>query len=174
MKRILIAFVYLIFLFSCDTAPVKRQNEIHKIELSSGPCFGTCKTMYMIFDSSLKYQYYEGGIFSDRAGYYKGEFSQGYWDTVNRVFGTINYKNMPDTFSTCCDGAITELYIHYSNSEKQFYGMFFPVQLNNTISWLYGSSRNIKLEESDSIYFPHRAENNSPLQNLKKKACLKR
>lgn len=74
-----------LFLLSACCTKEHRNNEITKIEIATGGCFGPCQYTALSIDSSLTYKYYGGEILSrtnrpeDKfkiEGYYTGKINR--------------------------------------------------------------------------------------------------
>ncbi len=116
-KTMLLTFLmFLIVLFSCRVKP-KRKNELKKICFAVGGCYGTCPFLSIELDSTLTYKFY-GGKYSTIQGWYRGNITQGFWDTLNVNLERINYKEIETTFEQSDDDASIEIILYYDNKRK--------------------------------------------------------
>jgi hypothetical protein len=85
MKMICFFLTAIIALTACYKT-AKRVNEISKIEVATGGCFGPCQLTAVSIDSSLQYQYYGGDLLPGKKrkvikGYFIGRVNESFWDT---------------------------------------------------------------------------------------------
>lgn len=127
MKQYGFLILAIVALSSCGR-PTQRKNEITKIEIAAGGCFGPCQLTVVSIDGSLDYRYFGGEtpffLSSKEAnkgklkGYYSGKVSQGYWDTLNIKLEHINYKQLDSSYQHSIDDQSLEVIIHYGNKIK--------------------------------------------------------
>ncbi|QEC78232.1 DUF6438 domain-containing protein [Mucilaginibacter ginsenosidivorax] len=121
-------FTILFFLAACNKQS-GRNNEITKIEIATGGCFGPCQSTVVSIDSSLSYKYWGGGLSfilpSDTGkkekllGYYSAKISRAFWDTLNMKLEHISYKHLDTIYQHSVDDQSLEVFIHYGNKVKR-------------------------------------------------------
>lgn len=127
MKHYLLLLATIVFLSSCDRKD-QRKNEITKIEIATGGCFGPCQSTVVSIDDALHYRYFGGdthfplppdaGNNGRLKGYYSGKISRGFWDTLNIKFEHIKYKQLDSSYPHTIDDQSLEVFIHYGNKIK--------------------------------------------------------
>ncbi|MDN3550697.1 DUF6438 domain-containing protein [Mucilaginibacter aquaedulcis] len=127
MKQYLTLLFLIAFLSSCDKHS-HRQDEISRIEIATGGCFGPCQSTIVSIDSSLDYRYFGGETYftlpSDAKingklnGYYFAKITPGFWDTLNIKLDEINYKKLDTSYQHSVDDQSLEVFIHYNNKIK--------------------------------------------------------
>jgi len=114
-KSSLIFCVFLLF-SACNKA-VRDKNEINKIEIAIGGSIKREATISLQIDSSLKLKYYVGQ-YSKLKGFYEGQVSQAFWDSLNMKLKIIHYEKLDTSSSLPIDGEAAEA-ILYSNKQKR-------------------------------------------------------
>lgn len=149
MKKYILLILILFTLISCKEKK-KRNNEIKKITLCTGHCFGTCPIQYIEIDSSLLLKYY-GEENAKRVGFYMGKISEVDWDTINIRFEKINYKELDTFYEESVDDPPTYLEIKYGNNIKKIRAQFasLPENVINTYYWLINFCNETKLEKTN-------------------------
>jgi len=143
------------FLMSCDNH-VRRKNEITKIEIATGSCFGPCQSTVTIIDSSLTYKYFGGDTYfglmqnnhnnNKLRGYYSSTISQGFWDTINIKLENINYKHLGTSYQHSVDDQSLEVFIYYGNKIKHIKAQSgsLPDSVGHVFYYLINSYKVIK------------------------------
>jgi hypothetical protein len=130
--------------------PVPRNNEITKVEVARGWCFGPCQFTALRVDSSLRLQYFGGHLLpsalpgSQRKtlqGYYEAKVSRGFWDTLNMKLEHIKYKKLDTARNWVDDSQDFEIIIHYDRRVKhiKFTGASFPDSVETVFRWIDSS-----------------------------------
>jgi hypothetical protein len=156
MKNRYLSFIFIVFTFvtSCKNVE-KRKNEINKITLLTGTCYGTCPVQTIEVDSSLTIKYH-GMEFAKRNGYFIGKISAECWDSINLKFEKINYKELDTSYEHSVDDPPTFLIVDYLNKTKKIRGQTasLPDNVRKTYSWLINLTEKQKLTKTnDSINF---------------------
>jgi hypothetical protein len=123
IRNILIISLTILMFASCnsDNTIEKRKNEITKVCFATGGCYGTCPFLAIEIDSSLNYKFY-GGEYADTTGYFTGKVSQGFWDTLNIKFESINYKQLDTSYEHSIDDLSTETVLYFDKQRKHIHG----------------------------------------------------
>ena len=143
--------------------PVEQKNEITKIEIATGYCFGHCQKTAVSIDSGLNYKYYGGdgdegdysGWIPDSAaaykksrlhGYYSGKISKTFWDTLNNRMNSIYYQRMDTAYIPANDDQLLEIIIHYKGKIKRITGSLLGLRPKETavFGWIINSYKEIK------------------------------
>lgn len=156
MKLNNLSFIALISLliFGCNDIK-KRNNEINKITLLTGLCFGECPVQSIEIDSSLTLKYH-GIENADRQGYYIGKITHQDWDSINLKFEKIGYKELDSVYEHSVDDPPTYLEIRYNNKIKKVRAQSasLPDEVEKTYYWLFELCKKINLEKTnDSLIF---------------------
>jgi len=128
MKHYPVLLFAIAILSSCGRR-AQRKNEITRIEIATGGCFGPCQSTIVSIDSSLSYKYFGGDTYfplppelknNERTlkGYYFAKISQGFWDTLNIKLDEINYKELDTSYRHSVDDQSLEVFIHYNHKIK--------------------------------------------------------
>ena len=169
MKPYLIILISLWFTFTAcrqNKIQPKRNNEISKVCLATGGCYGKCPFMAIEIDSSLNYRFL-GVKYAKREGLYVGEVTQGFWDTLNMKFESVNYKQLDTMYEHSIDDLSTELIIHYNNKRKRVIGqsISLPDSLRKIYRLLMNTYTRFELNKSTDtidIKFETRIQNGLP------------
>ncbi|RFZ92647.1 hypothetical protein D0C36_14640 [Mucilaginibacter conchicola] len=127
MKHYLMLLVPIVLLWSCHDSK-QRNNEITKIEIATGSCFGPCQLTIVSIDKDLNYNYFGGetsfalpdGVVEKEKlrGYFTSKISRSYWDSLNVMLENINYKILDSSYQHSVDDQSLEILIHCSNKTK--------------------------------------------------------
>jgi len=127
MKQYLLLFLAVASLSACHNSS-KRKDEITKIEIATGGCFGPCQSTVVSIDSSLTYKYFGGGVpmvfrldtsvKSNLKGYYSSRISRAFWDTLKTKLEDINFRQLDTSYQNSIDDQSLEIFIHYGNKLK--------------------------------------------------------
>ncbi|WP_295772355.1 DUF6438 domain-containing protein [uncultured Mucilaginibacter sp.] len=156
------AYTYLVIascLLSACHKQESRDNEIIKIEVATGGCFGPCQYTAVSIDSSLTYKYYGGQVLSrtnrpeDKfkiVGYYLGKVNKALWDTLNMKLEQIRYKQLDTSYEHTVDDQSLEFIIHYNNKTKHIRAQAasLPNNVGKVFNWISDSYRNLKLRKT--------------------------
>jgi hypothetical protein len=157
------AIIALYFLSACHKQE-PRKNEISKIELATGNCFGPCQRTAISIDSTLAYKFYGGGLSfplppgkdSIVSGYYNGQISQKLWDTLNDRLTKIHYQQLDTSYQEIADAQSVEVVIRYNGRIKHIKTQYasMPDSVRQVFHWIAESYRQVKLKPiKDSIQF---------------------
>jgi hypothetical protein len=151
MKTRLLLITLMAILISCKKH-VPRNNEITRVEVATGGCFGPCQYTALSIDSSLELKYYGGHLLPDRwrktlQGYYDAKVSRGFWDTLNMKLEHIKYKKLDTARNWVIDSQDFEIIIHYDRGVKhiRFTGDSFPDSVETVFRWIDSSYRTVVL-----------------------------
>lgn len=169
--KIITTVFILALLFSCGNGKHKRPNEIKRVVFASGGCFGQCPIQAFEIDSTLIVKYY-GVEYTDHIGYFTGNISTGFWDTLNIKLENINYKQLDSSYEHSVDDLSTEIYIYYNNKVKHIHGQSasLPDSVMMVYEWLMTEIKQIKMQPSkESFEFPTIVEKPLPVitENIK-------
>ncbi|WPU98508.1 DUF6438 domain-containing protein [Mucilaginibacter sp. cycad4] len=183
MKHNILFLIFITFvLSSCHSSNYgQRKNEITKIEIATGGCFGPCQSTVTSIDSSLEYRYFGGDTYfslpPDGAkegklkGFYSGKISQGFWDTLNIKFENINYKHLDTSYQHSVDDQGLEIFIHYGNKVKHI--MAQSASLPNTAAevfyYVINSYKTVKPKlPKDTFLFESQVQRPIPMPDVRK------
>ncbi|HEY4324307.1 MAG TPA: hypothetical protein VGN20_09980 [Mucilaginibacter sp.] len=140
--RHIICLLFVILLIACNR-PLKRNNEITKVELARSGAWSDFGAAISI-DSSLNYKYYNGNT----RKYFTGKITEGFWDTLNIKLEKIKYKIVDTTDnSNIVDANYFELIIHWKNHRRRIvraHGLQ-PDSTLNFMLWLNDGCKNVKV-----------------------------
>jgi len=133
----------------------RKNNEIIKIEVATGGCFGPCQYTAVSIDSSLTYKYYGGPVLSrtnrpeDKfkiEGYYVGKVSRALWDTLNMKLEQIRYKQLDTSYEHTVDDQLLEIIIHYNGQTKHIRAQSasLPDSVAKVFHWISESYQFVK------------------------------
>lgn len=163
--KLIVTLTILILFFGCDNKVHRRQNQIKRIVFATGGCPGTCPVQVIDIDSALTVKYH-GIQYADTTGFYVGQVSNAFWDTLNLKFESINYKQLDSIYQHSADDQSTEIYIYYNdNRVKHVYGqeLSLPDSVMTVYKWLMTSIKQIKFTQTkDSLIFPTIIQKNVP------------
>ena len=164
--KFIAAISFIVSVLSCRNGVVdKRPNEISRIVFATGGCYGACPIQVIDFDSSLTTKYH-GVRYSDSIGFYRGNISSQFWDTVNMKMESINYKNLDSSYERSADDLSTEIFVYYKHNKiKHIFGQSssLPDSVLVVYNWLLSSINQMKFEKTkDSLIFPTRVEKPLP------------
>ena len=177
MKHSLIFLLTIAFLSSCDKHN-RRKNEITKIEIATGGCFGPCQSTIVSIDSSLNYKYFGGETYftlppdsknnGKLKGYYSARISPGFWDTLNIKLETINYKKLDTSYQHSVDDQSLEVFIHYNDKTKHIKAQSasLPESVAQVFYYLINSYKSIKPKPTKDV-FRFESETQKPIPSLK-------
>jgi hypothetical protein len=160
MKKYILLF-FLIFVLVCCKQKTKQINEITKVEMATGSCFGPCQFTAISIDSSLQYKYYGGALLPGKKrevlkGYYVGKITTSFWDSLNVELEKLRFKELDTLKENSSDGQPIELIIHYQNKVKRIRTEFgnLPDTIRDVLPWISESYKRVKLQPiKDSIKF---------------------
>lgn len=141
-----------------------RNNEITKIEVATGDCFGPCQLTAVSIDSSLTYYYYGGETpFTEPVpdtvklrGYFTGKVSKAFWNTLNLKLNQIKYQQLDSVYQQSVDDQSLEVLIYYNGKTKHISAQSasLPENVREAIYWIVYSYKNVKITPiKDSIRF---------------------
>ncbi|WP_158828491.1 DUF6438 domain-containing protein [Mucilaginibacter lacusdianchii] len=141
-----------------------RQNEITKIEVATGNCFGPCQRIAISIDSTLAYKSYGGPVSfqtppdRDRIleGYYVGRISRTLWDALNVNLEKIHYQQLRTSYKHVDDDQSVEVIIHYQGKVKHIKAKFacMPDSVHRVFYSIAESYRQVNLKlVKDTILF---------------------
>lgn len=141
----------LVALFSCSNKPTARSNELERIVLATGGCYGTCPIMAMEVDSSLSYKFY-GLEYTDSVGYYAGKVPRLFWDSVNVMFENINYRQLDTSYQHSVDDLSIEAVLYFDNQQKHIHAQShsLPDSVRQVFYWLMDSYKTLTLAKDSS------------------------
>lgn len=167
MKQLIFP-VFLIVFFACNK-PKKRVNEITKIEIATGGCFGACQLTAVVIDSSLLYRYYGGelplALFpkpeqrEKLVGYYSAKISRELWDSFNFKLEQINYKQLDTSYEKSVDDESLNVLIHYNNKVKHIKAQStsLPDSVAKVFYYIIKSYKVVKPERTMDTFEIHRS-----------------
>ncbi|EHQ27650.1 DUF6438 domain-containing protein [Mucilaginibacter paludis] len=178
MKQYLTLLLLIAFLSSCDKH-WQRQNEITKIEIATGGCFGPCQSTIVSIDSSLDYKYFGGDTYftlppdaennGKLKGYYSTRISAEFWDTLNIKLESINYKKLDTLYQHSVDDQSLEVFIHYNNKIKHIKAQSasLPDSVAHVFYYLSNSYKFIKPKSTKDIFrFESESQRPRPMPNV--------
>lgn len=142
----------------------RRNNDITKIEVSTGDCFGPCQLTAVSIDSSLTYNYYGGETpFTEPVqdtvklrGYFTGKVSKAFWDTLNIKLDQIKYQQLDSVYQHSVDDQSLEVLIYYNGKTKHIRAQSasLPDNVRKVIYWIASSYKKVRIiPVKDSIIF---------------------
>ncbi len=166
MTRIIIFIVIIATAFSCNDKKVnlQRKNEIHKIVLATGGCFGQCPIQVFSIDSSLTVKY-RGVKYTKKNGSYSGSIDKALFDTLNIKLENANYKQLDSTYDGTVDDLLTELIIYYGDEVKHITSSFndLPDNVQVLYNWLLApQERFVLTKTNDSLEFETQIDKGLP------------
>ncbi|NHA07708.1 hypothetical protein G7092_28165 [Mucilaginibacter sp. HC2] len=180
MKYYLIFLLTIVFLSSCDRH-ARRKNEVKKIEIATGGCFGSCQLTAISIDSSLDYKYFGGDTYfpsppdaknnEKLKGYYFAKVSPGFWDTLNIKLEEINYKKLDTSYEHSVDDESLEIFIHYGNNIKHIkaQSVSLPDSIARVFYYIINSYKTIKPKPTrDTFNFESTTHRPIPMPDIRK------
>ena len=169
--KLTLSFTILTLFFSCDNNKTRKQNEIQRVVFATGGCFGNCPVQVIDIDSSLIVKYH-GIKYTDNTGYFIGNITAEFWDSLNIKLEKANYKQLDSSYEHSVDDLSTEIYIYYNNKVKHIHGQSssLPDSVMKVYQWLITEIKQFKMKQTeDSLNFPTIMEKPMPLiqQNIK-------
>jgi len=172
----------ILFLSIACNRPVAQKNDIAKIEIATGYCWGHCQKTAVSIDSGLNYKYYGGdgdegdysGWIPDSAaaykksrlhGYYSSKISKAFWDTLNNRMNSIYYQRMDTAYAPASDDQRLEIIIHYNGKIKRITGslMGFRPKVTAVFFWIINSFRETKPAAFNGVlHFETTLQNKKP------------
>jgi hypothetical protein len=147
----------------------KKRNNINRVVLATGGCYGNCPIQVIDLDSTLTVRF-QGIKYSDNLGFYTGKITQQFWDTLNAKFESIHYTQLDSLYQQSVDDLSTEVIVFYKgNKLKRIVGQStsLPDSVMTVYQWLMLSIEKFDLRETqDSLIFPTRIEKPIPEQVL--------
>jgi hypothetical protein len=156
--KTLLLFLVSISLFSSCKNKEKRNNEITKISITTGLCYGTCPVQTIEIDSSLTVKYH-GMEYAKRKGYYVGKISLKNWDSINSRFEKIKYKELDSVYDNSVDDPPIYLKIYFQNKIKTIRAQSssLPEEVRETCYWIIKATENLKLSKTnDTLNFENK------------------
>lgn len=153
-RKIILLLISISFFSSCKNAK-KRNNEITKISLTTGLCYGTCPVQTIEIDSSLNVKYH-GMDYAKHKGYYIGKINQKDWDSINSRFEKLNYKLLDSVYDHSVDDPAIYLKIYHNNKIKRIRAQSasLPDEVGKTYRWIIDVTESVKLNKtSDTLNF---------------------
>jgi hypothetical protein len=139
-------------LMACNKPLAPRNNEITKIEIATGGCFGPCQFTATSIDSSLSFKFYGGKLLQGNKrkvikGYYSGTISKQTWDTLNMKLEAIHYKKPANRYDHSADDQSLELIIYYQGKVKRITAQdgSLPDSVNKVFYWLADKYKSVKI-----------------------------
>jgi hypothetical protein len=139
-------------LMACNKPLAPRNNEITKIEIATGGCFGPCQFTATSIDSSLSFKFYGGKLLQGNKrkvikGYYSGTISKQTWDTLNMKLEAIHYKKLASHYDHSADDQSLELIIYYQGKVKRITAQdrSLPDSVNKVFYWLADKYKSVKI-----------------------------
>lgn len=154
LSKIPILILTFIIFIGCNKTK-KRENEISKITLLTGLCYGTCPVQSIEVDSSLTLKYH-GESYAKIQGFYIGKITEANWDSINSKFEKIKYKELDSVYEHSVDDAPTYIEIRNSNKVKTIRAQSesLPEEVQNTYYWLIDLCNKTKLvKTNDTLGF---------------------
>ncbi|HEY3387059.1 MAG TPA: DUF6438 domain-containing protein [Saprospiraceae bacterium] len=154
----IVLFMTLCWTSSCsNNTPTERENSIKRIVFATGGCFGPCPVQVFDIDTSLSVKF-KGVENTDFKGFYRGNVTQDFWDSLNMKFESIHYKQLDSAYDRTVDDLTTELMIYDKNNKiKYIYAQSsdLPDSVKNVYDWFLTRLDMIKLTKTqDSLTFP--------------------
>lgn len=167
MKQYGIFLATVAMLLTACESPARRTNEITKIEVATGYCFGSCQPIVVSIDRSLQFKYYGDSIFVDFSpepnrghrlyGYYTGKISRQLWDTLNDSLEAIHFKRLDTAYEHSVDDQSLEIFIHYGKNKLKHIkaqSASLPDSVANTFYFIANSYRKVRLRRAtDTLQF---------------------
>ena len=153
-NRTIIFLLTFYLLLSCKNIE-KRNNEITKISVTTGLCYGTCPVQTVEIDSSLIVKYH-GMEYAKRKGYYIGKITPKVWDSINSRFEKIKYKELDSVYDNSVDDPPVYLKIYFKNKIKiiRAQSASLPEEVEKTYRWLIEVVQSVKLNKTnDTLNF---------------------
>ena len=151
LRNILILTLTTMIFTSCNSYQTtqRRENNITKVCFAAGGGLELSPYIAIEIDSSLTYKFY-GGEYSDIKGYFTGNVSQGFWDTLNIKFELVNYKQLDTSYEHTIDDPSTETILYFNNQRKHIRAQrgSLPDSLLNVFSWLMNSHKIVALTKT--------------------------
>ena len=140
----------------------RRHNEITKIEVATGICFGPCQRTAVSIDSSLNYGYYGDKFLINRPsdnqrieGYYRGKITKEMWDAINVSLEKIHYKQLDSVYNGNVDDQGIEILIYFNDKVKHISATYgsLPDGTRRTFYSISRSYKSVNLTPVDTIAF---------------------
>lgn len=147
--RKLIVLIFISIFFSCKNQE-KRKNEITKIYIATGLCYGHCPVQTVEIDSSLTVKYH-GKEYAKHKGFYIGKITPEVWDSINARFEKIKYKELDSVYDHSVDDPPVYLKISYNNQVKKIRAQSasLPDEVGKTYHWVITIAENAKLKSTN-------------------------
>jgi len=151
-----VVFVVIVLLASCRREE-HRHNEISKIEVATGDCFGPCQLTAISIDSQLTVNYFGGELLPGKPrkvfkGNFTGKINQELWDTLNSKLERINYKQLDTSYENSVDDQSLEMIVYYSNNKIKHVraqSASLPDSVRDVFYWVANAYKSVKLEPSN-------------------------
>jgi hypothetical protein len=154
MKPISIILICGCMLAACHR-PLKRKDQINRIEIADGGCMTGCPVFGIRIDSTLALKYY-GGYKAKLRGYYSGRVTQGFWDTLNTKLEQIKFKGLETNNFGELDGHSAEIVVYWNKQKRHFMRSIYedPDSISHILIWIADSYKHIQLKKSnDTLKF---------------------
>ena len=150
--KLVILSVALFSIMSCNRNE-PRHNEISKIEVATGDCFGPCQLTAISIDSQLNLNYYGGELLPGKPrkvlkGNFNGQFTQRLWDTLNSKLERVNYKLLDTSYEHSIDDQSLEIVIYQGNKIKHIRAQSasLPDSVREVFSWVADAYKLVALQ----------------------------
>lgn len=157
IKPIAIILICGCMLVACHS-PLKRKNQINRIDIADGGCMKGCPAVGISIDTSLTLKYY-GGYKAKLQGYYSGKVTQGFWDSLNIKLEQIRFKKLDTSNFAELDGQSAEVAVYWNKQKRHFTRSIFedPDSVSHVLIWIINSYKQVKLHKlTDTVKFETR------------------
>jgi len=155
MLKTRISIIAVVMVFSSCKKEIQRNNEISKIRLLTGTCYGRCPVQVIEIDENLTVKYI-GEEDAERKGYFIGKINKKTWDSINIKLENAHYKQLDTVYSHSVDDPSTILEITYGTHFKTIRAQFtsLPENMQILYEWLITKIEKTPLEKTqDTIGF---------------------
>jgi len=156
--KLVIVSVVIVSLMSCKRNE-PRHNEISKIEVATGYCFGACQFTAISIDSQLNLNYYGGQLLPGKPrkvlkGNFNGRFTQRLWDTLNSKLERINYKLLDTSYQNSYDDQSLEIVIYHGNKTKHIraQSVSLPDSVRKVFYWITDAYKLVPLQPAKNPF----------------------
>ncbi|ANH81046.1 hypothetical protein A8C56_08695 [Niabella ginsenosidivorans] len=159
VRQFIFLRIILLFLLILGSCNIKKQHslpeEINKITIVTGGCYGECPFLAIAIDKSLNYNYF-GGEYTELNGFYTGKVSNEFWDSVSQKLERIQFKQLDSQYINSHDDMNIQVVIQYNDSIKKIRAQSADLldSVRKILFWLLDSRTKQKLVPSkDTIRF---------------------
>ena len=141
-------------LTSCNK-PTINKNSISRIDIATSGCLRGCPVVGLSIDSTLELKYY-GGYKARLHGYYEGEVSNGFWDTLNYNLKMIKFNELDTSKDMPIDGEVAEVIFYWNGQKRHVYKSIYEDadSVSHILIGVINSYQHIELHKiKDSIKF---------------------